>query len=278
MDKQGALYFKLVTGVFLLILAGYGVHRLWWRGPAYELYSTQICEVGDGMTVSGFVVRSESLLICGEPVTFTVPEGQWVGGGQAVATSCRGSLVVPQGGYVSHRADGYEEVLTPSFLLSCKAEDLDGICPRPLPENTVGRLIRGQTWYFAAGGDFPALEQGQDLRLQIGALECEASVLRTQGLLLLECRDYGHRVTELRQCEARLITGTLEAIALPGEAVYYEEGEACVYLLQGGRARRKRITLLRAEEAQVWVDPETLPPGAQVILTEIELSDGMVLK
>ncbi len=278
MDKRGALYFKLVTGVFLLILAGYSLDRLWPWEPAYELYSTQICEVGDGITVSGFVVRYEHLLTSQGSLTFTLPEGQWVGGGQAVGTLDHGAFVVPCGGYVSHKADGYEGLLTPDFVLGCKGEELKDLCPRPLPENTVGRLIRGQTWYFAASGDFPVFEVGDMLSLTVGDVECEAKVLRTQDLLLLECTEYAHRVTALRECRARLTTGTLTAIPLPGRAVYYEEGESCVYVLRGARVRRRPVKILRTEDDQIWVDPEDLPEGAQVILTEIELSDGMVLK
>lgn len=278
MDKRGALYFKLVTGVFLLILAGYALDRLWSREPAYELYSTQICEVGDGMTVSGFVVRHESLLTSQWSTTLSFPEGQWIGGGQAVDTPDHSALVLPRGGYVSREADGYEGVLTPEFVLSCKGKELKALRPHTLPENTVGRLIHGQTWYFVAPGDFPSLRVGETLSLSIGNVECKARVLRTQELLLLECNEYAHRVTALRECSAQLITQTLIGIALPGQAVYYEAGEACVYVLHGGRARRRTVTLLRTEGDRVWVDPTDLPEGAQVILTEIELSDGMVLK
>ena len=278
MDKRGALYFKLVTGVFLLILAGYALDRLWSREPAYELYSTQICEVGDGMTVSGFVVRHESLLTRDKPVSFLWQEGQWVGGGQAVAAAEGNTLVIPKGGYVSHCADGYEGVLTPDFVLRCRGEELQTLLPRSLPDNVIGRLIHSQSWYFAAVGDYPMLKQGDRVRLSLADTECTAQILRTSGILLLECTAYLYTVTDLRRCEARLTTETLSAIALPARAVYYDRGQTYVYVLRGAQARRKAVALLRTEEDRVWIDPETLAEGEQVILTEIELSDGMVLK
>lgn len=278
MDKQGALYFKLLTGVFLLILAGYAIDHLWSREPTYELYSTQICEVGDGITVSGFVVRSESLLQARENLSFTLSEGQWVGGGQAVASLSGGSLVIPSGGYLSYTADGYEELLTPEFVLGCKEEDLEALRPREVPSNTAGRLIRSQNWYFAVPGNFPEFIRGDTLLLQIGDLKCEAKILRTQEILLLECNSYIHRITHLRQTEARLTTLTFPAVPLPGKAVYYEEGESCVYILLGAQARRRVVHILRIEGDQVWISPEDLPTGAQVILTEKEITDGMVPK
>ena len=278
MDKQGTLYLKLLSAVLGVVLLLYGLHRLHKPEASYRLQSTQISEVGDGITVSGFVVRYESLLTCDEPLSFLCEDGQWVGGGQAVAALDGGSLVVPRGGYVSHSADGYEDLLTPDFVLSCEGEELEALCPRLLPDDAVGRLIRGQSWYFAAPGDYPILEQGDNLRLSVGDVECKARVLRTQGILLLECAEYMHRITNLRKCEARLTTGTLTAIPLPGRAVYYEEGKTCVYILRGAQVRRQTVEILRTEEDRVWISPETLGQGEQVILTEQELSDGMILK
>ncbi|MBR6826320.1 MAG: hypothetical protein IKM59_07210, partial [Oscillospiraceae bacterium] len=75
--------------------------------PAYELRGTQICEVGDGMTVSGFVVRQEHLLFAPEQPDFLPAEGQWVSGGQAVALLTHGRLTAPRSGYLSYITDGY---------------------------------------------------------------------------------------------------------------------------------------------------------------------------
>ncbi len=278
MDKQGALYFKLLTGVFVLVLVGYGLGRIWSREPSYELYSTRICEVGDGITVSGFVVRSETVLYCRETPTFLYEEGQWVGGGQAVALTAGGSLMVPGGGYLSYGTDGYEPLLTPEFILDCKKEQLEALSPETQESYGVGRLIHGQTWYFAVPGDFPALEQGSYITLSIGDLECEGKILRTQELLVLECSSYAHCITNLRQAEARIHIASLSGIPLPTKTVYYEAGESCVYILRGAQARRKAVRILRIEEDTLWIHPEDLPQGAQVILTEKEITDGMVLK
>jgi hypothetical protein len=274
MDKQGALYFKLLTGVFLLILAGYAIPGLWDRGPAYELHSTQICEVGDGITVSGFVVRSEKVLFTHELPGNLPQEGQRVNRGQGISPD----FVIPESGYFSHNADGYESILTPEFLLSCKAEDLYTLQPRPLPHNAVGRLIRGQTWYFAASGDFPELKSGTTVSLSIEDKPYKAEVLRTQGILLLQCDSCLHELTNVRRTEAELSLDSFPAIPLPREAVFYENGESCVYVLRGAQARRTPVRILAVKEKDVWIHPEDLPQGSPVILTDIKLEDGMVLK
>lgn len=272
------MYFKLLTGVFLLVLAGCAMGRLWSREPSYELYGTQICEVGDGITVSGFVVRDESLLYAGSSPVFTVSEGQWIGGGQALAATAGGTLTVPRGGYFSHVADGYESLLTPEYILNCKEEDLRSLRPEPVSSGAAGRLIRGQGWYFAVPGDFPSIEPGTRVTLVMEGEEYEATVLRSQEVLVLECKSYLYRITALREQRVRIRLSSDSAIPLPGRAIYYEEGESCVYVLEGTRARSRAVTIVRVQEDTVWVSPEDIPQGAQVILTEKEITDGMILK
>lgn len=278
MDKQGALYFKLLTGVFLLVLAGYGLERLWPREPSYELYSTQICEVGDGLTVSGFAVRYESLLYSREKPVFLSPMGQWIGGGQALAATSGGKLVTSRGGYLSYEADGYETLLTPEFILECKEEELLNLTAEDLPSHTVGKLVHDHKWYFAVPGNFPEFSPGDRVRLSIEDGEWEAEVLRTQEVLVLQCMDSVHRILSLREATGELLLPSQEGISLPKEAIYYEDGETYVYVLQGAQARRKTVHILRLRDDILWIHPTDLPEGAQVILTEKEITDGTVLK
>lgn len=278
MDKQGALYFKLLTGVFLLVLVGYGLGRLCSREPSYELYSTQVCEVGDGITVSGFVVRSESLLFCEEAPVFLIPEGQWVGGGQAFASTACGRVIAPCGGYLSYTADGYERLLTPEFILECKKEELSLLSPDTVPSRAVGRLIVEHRWYFAAGGTFPELSTGDQVLLRIGQEQWDATVLRSRELLVLECRGSIQGVLSLRQATGEVIPSTTEGIPIPKNAIYYEKGKSYVYVLRGAQARRKAVRIIRIQDHTLWIHPEDLEQGAQVILTEKEITDGMVLK
>jgi predicted signal transduction protein with EAL and GGDEF domain len=61
-------------------------------------------------------------------------------------------------------------------------------------------------------------------------------------------------------------------------ALYYEEGTSCVYILQGGRVRRKVVEVIGLKGDEVLLHEDSLPVGAQVIITDIELTDGMILK
>lgn len=277
MDKQGTLFFKLLTGLFALLFLIWGMHKLLKPEALYELQSAQICEVGDGMTVSGFVVRHESLLYCKESVSLIPAEGQWVDGSRSVAQFSEGLLKVPQSGYLSHTVDGYESCLTPDFVKTASAEDLFSLTPEAPSPQAIGKLIMGQSWYFAAEPR-PELSVGQKLSISIGNVECKGTVLRSQELLLIRCSSHLHALTQLRRAEAELVLQKQRGIAVDPKAIYYEKGTSCVYILQAGRVRRKEVQIVGFREDQVLLQEDSLPIGAQVILTNIELTDGMVLK
>ena len=276
MDKRGALYLRLVTAIFALALALYAACAVFADGPAYELHCAQACEVGDGFTVSGFVVRSEHCLTSAQAVRCLVSEGQRVSGGQALAETDGGKLVSAHSGYASCVTDGYEEILTPEFVKSASAEALLAAKPQ-VCENAFGRLIEGQTWYFAAPMPNRSLRIGQTVTLCIAELRCTAEVLRAQDVLLLSCTQNLHALTSVRRQEAQIVLRTLCGLRVPNEAIYHEDGQTFVYVLEGKRARRREIEILFCEEDSVLAAGE-LREGAQVIVTKIELTDGMVLQ
>lgn len=88
MKKQGSLFLRIISillGVFLLV---YLVSSLFVRDEVPHTIETVLyCEVGDGDTVSGFVVRGEKVITSDAPIVVCdLMEGERVGGGQSVAT------------------------------------------------------------------------------------------------------------------------------------------------------------------------------------------------
>ncbi len=88
MKKQGSLYLKIITILLAVFLAVYVVLSMTIdKGVGHSIETVLYCEVGDGETVSGFVVRDESVLTSSAPIVVCdLTEGERVGGGQAVAT------------------------------------------------------------------------------------------------------------------------------------------------------------------------------------------------
>ena len=90
MKKQGEFYLKLTSILLAALLAVFVLCSIFLRsGEDYTTLAPVYCEVGDGVTVSGFVVRSEELLVSSRPYPIAaLSEGQRVAGGQTVAYGC----------------------------------------------------------------------------------------------------------------------------------------------------------------------------------------------
>lgn len=90
MKKQGEFYLKLTSILLAALLAIFVLFSILLRsGEDYTTQTPVYCEVGDGLTVSGFVVRSEELLVSSKPYPVAaLSEGQRVGSAQTVAYGC----------------------------------------------------------------------------------------------------------------------------------------------------------------------------------------------
>lgn len=91
MKKQGELYLKIISIVLAAVVLAYVLFSVIFKaGSSYALTSAVRCEVGDGMTVSGFVVRDEKVLTAeGSVVVCELESGARIGAGQTVATVYR---------------------------------------------------------------------------------------------------------------------------------------------------------------------------------------------
>ena len=266
MDKGGKRWFRWLTVLSALVLAVYGAAALLRPSPTYTLISPQFCEVGNGIPVSGFVVRSELCLQGDAPASLALSEGQWVSHGQDMG----GGVNAPYAGYLSHVIDGYEATLTPEAAAELSLQDYRNLQPLQ-PTNAFARLIFGQKWYFLC--PMPSQDLPAQLTLQLGENLYPVSVLRQDTLLLLCCEEGLHQLTAVRQTDAQLLLSTTAALQIPGEALYYENGQCFVYVAEAGRVRKKAITVVALCDEHIHI--EGLHPQAQVIVTEKELTEGM---
>lgn len=269
MDKGGRRWFQWLTVLSALVLAVYGAAAFLRPAPAYTLTTPQFCEVGNGIPVSGFVVRSELCLQSENPLPLSLPEGQWVSAGQDMGEGVR----APYAGYLSHVADGYESLLTPESVTSLSLQDYQALQALPA-DSAFARLIFGQDWYFLCPMPAQALPSEEDLQLRIGDCAYPVSLLRKDELLLLHCDEGLHQLTALRQTEAELLLSNAPCQAICAEALYYEDGQSFVYVLEAGRVRRKTVTVLALCGEHIHI--EGLRETSQVIVTDKELTEGML--
>ena len=192
-------------------------------------------------------------------------------------------------------ADGYETVLTPGKLQTMTAQDYNLIEPETVPENAIGKLIRGTTWYYVTtlpASELKDVKEGARVQLLFARDvydQLDMTVERVGNneagykLLVLSCDKYMQNVTLLRQQSADVVFNSYQGLRVPKDAVRVEDGgQTGVYVLEGATARWKPITILHdnGESYVVELDKTStanLWPGDEIIIHAKNLYDGKVV-
>lgn len=224
---------------------------------------------------------------------------------QAAGTTRR--ISAPASGLYSAVVDGYETVLTPESVLEMSPSQLSAVQPDGAAGSHVGKLILGDSWYYAASlraGEIKDLREAgsislrfskdvaRDLDVTIQSVSWEEngrSVVVFQGKYDLA------QLTLLRQQTAEIILNTMSGIRVPQESlrvvpqsVAGEDGEerevqtTGVYCVVGVKAIFKPVKVLYSGEGFALVQPagakkRVLRSGDEVIVTARDLYDGKVV-
>ena len=212
------------------------------------------------------------------------------------------AVVAPFAGTYSAVADGYESVLTPKALETMTPDDFARVVPEPV-SSTVGRMIRGETWYYAAlisEADAQSLEEGKQLELAVSGVDMAlpVTVWRVsepsggRRLLVLRGSSYLSAVSMLRDQSAELILESLDGLRVPKNALRIDaDGNTGVYCRIGRQAWFKPVKLIyQGEDFCLLLPGEidavresdyifyTLRAGDEVIVSAQELYNGKVLE
>lgn len=219
----------------------------------------------------------------------------------AAASGSSRVITAPFAGTYSAVADGYESVLTPELLSDVTPARLEALTPDD-PSGAVGKLIRSDTWYYAAvadEADAQRVEAGGSYQLALsgvsGTLPVTAvSVGSAHGgrcVLVFSSDRYLSSVTTLRAQNAELVLESYEGLRIPKNALRIgEDGRTGVYCRIGLQSYFKPVELIYQGEDYCLVRPGeidaaresdvvlyTLRAGDEAIVTAGELFNGKVI-
>ena len=227
------------------------------------------------------------------------------------------TVTAPVSGLYSAVVDGYETVLTPESLTDMTPSQLSAVRADSTVSSGVGKLILGDSWYYAASmsaADAEELQEASDALKKAGkslTLRFAKSVERDlpvtvsrigpeengRCVVVFEGKTYLSRLTLLRQQSAQVVWDSTEGIRVPKEALRMEkvtvnsEGQRVteeatgVYCVVGMEARFKPVEVVYNGSSFLLVrsaapeDRENLRlrPGDEVIITANGLYDGKVV-
>lgn len=220
-------------------------------------------------------------------------------------------IYAPCSGLFSGLADGYEATLTPEALNTMTAGQLSAIASGTSSAEaaSVGKLITGDRWYFAAvvdpstasrllPGDTVTVAFSRDftgdvdMRVErVGAEEADGCVL------VLSSTRHLKDVTLLRFQTVELVFARYTGIRVPKQALHMEaqtqkdpntgeeiqEQIICVYTLVNRQAERKPVEIVREGSDYYLVKPtnstdsKRLRAGDEIIVNAAGLYDGKVI-
>ena len=227
------------------------------------------------------------------------------------------TVTAPVSGLYSAVVDGYETVLTPESPSDMTPSQLRAVRADSTVSSGVGKLILGDSWYYAASmsaADAEELQEASDALKKAGkslTLRFAKSVERDlpvtvsrigpeengRCVVVFEGKTYLSRLTLLRQQSAQVVWDSTEGIRVPKEALRMEkvtvnsEGQRVteeatgVYCVVGMEARFKPVEVVYNGSSFLLVrsaapeDRENLRlrPGDEVIITANGLYDGKVV-
>ena len=227
------------------------------------------------------------------------------------------TVTAPVSGLYSAVVDGYETVLTPESLSDMTPSQLSAVRADSTVSSGVGKLILGDSWYYAASMsavDAEELQEASDALKKAGkslTLRFAKSVERDlpvtvsrigpeengRCVVAFEGKTYLSRLKLLRQQSAQVVWDSTEGIRVPKEALRMEkvtvnsEGQRVteeatgVYCVVGMEARFKPVEVVYNGSSFLLVrsaapeDRENLRlrPGDEVIITANGLYDGKVV-
>ena len=221
---------------------------------------------------------------------------------QKAALSGAKTVTAKASGTYSAVCDGYESVLTPEALETMTPSQLSSAAPQSVSP-TVGKLIQGSAWYFAANvneEDAASLKETSRLTLRMAAgvgVDLPVTLTRISAaengkcLIVLKSTRYLSYMTLLREQNAELFISAYDGLRVPKNALRVDEnGVSGVYCLVGRVAYFKPVSIVYQGSDYCLVEPGTieaatesqkslytLRPNDEVIVSAGELYNGKVV-
>ena len=221
---------------------------------------------------------------------------------QKAALSGAKTVTAKASGTYSAVCDGYESVLTPEVLETMTPSQLSSAAPQSV-STTVGKLIQGSAWYFAANvneEDAASLKENSRLTLRMASgvgFDLPVTLTRISAaengkcVIVLKSTRYLSYMTLLREQNAELIISAYDGLRVPKNALRVDEnGVSGVYCLVGRVAYFKPVSIVYQGSDYCLVEPGTieaatesqkslytLRPNDEVIVSAGELYNGKVV-
>lgn len=157
-----------------------------------------------------------------------------------------GSIKTDTSGYFVSVIDGYEKVLNCDNIENITPEFIDSIKIEKAPENTVGKIVSGYTWYIAAKvsiSDSLKYKTGDKLILQTNVksaptLDVTLEKINTSkqentAVMIFSCQQMNSELASIRTGAMTIVNNTFSGLKVPTKALRVQDGKTGVFVRSG---------------------------------------------
>ena len=212
-------------------------------------------------------------------------------------------LKAPSSGEFISNTDGYEETIDYKNIFSTDFEkiDLENLTPKPAEKNTIGKIIKSESWYAVCDLDANMssyVAQGTEINLNIPSLglekyfpaKVEAVRKHSSGkkiTAIISCNYMNKELANLRKENFKITFDNFKGIAIKNSALHKasndeNESNFGVYVKVGNYLKWKSVTPVFLNEdvaickydAEEYMNENYLQPGDNVVINGNDLYIG----
>ncbi len=157
-----------------------------------------------------------------------------------------GNITANESGYFVSGVDGYENVVSCDDIDKLTPEYFDGLKSGAIPNDTIGKIVSGYSWYIAAKvslSDSLKYEVGDNLILKTAlksSPELDVTVEKINqsksddtAVLIFSCRQMNSELATIRKGSMTIINSTYTGLKLPIKALRFQDDKTGVYVRSG---------------------------------------------
>ena len=157
-----------------------------------------------------------------------------------------GSIKANESGYFVSDIDGYESVLACENVDTITPEYLDSIKADTVPQNAIGKIVSGYTWYIASKvniSDSLKYKTGDSLTLKTALkttpeLHVTVEKINTSqkddtAVIIFSCQQMNSELASIRKGSMTIINNTYSGLKIPTKALRFQEDKTGVFVRSG---------------------------------------------
>ncbi|MEG1720040.1 MAG: HlyD family efflux transporter periplasmic adaptor subunit [Clostridia bacterium] len=207
------------------------------------------------------------------------------------------SVTSPYSGYFSSSFDGYENILSPKFLLEGGYEKykevMDSTPNGVAPKDYVCKINASFTWYFACTVPKDSLKRysvGDQISLRLSSLSndtmpanfAQITPMDDFDYIVFSSNSYSSDLLKARKLKAQIVTKKYTGFRVNKNAIRIQNDKKGVFSLRGSQVQFKEVNVLFMKDEYVIIkqtenSKTNLLAGEEVVVSGKNLFDGKII-